>query len=233
MLTSFFFSPAQVDECNYIASRYKVFAKVTFVIFLQFAVLTTVLTVGRPSDVGLAWDAFSNYQNRVVFVVSIVGSFVSTVVTFFNPTNRWRICRGIAQHVHATIWAFRTRVEPYDIPVGGPADRPEERLRDAVIEAREQLLNSGDVRSTAFLRRIPSKVYTHGQYAPEAPRCGAGTQKVAPESPDDHIKPLDPDGYIRCGVVLAGGAIGAPFPTRGPPPRTQAARGDHARLLPA
>jgi len=185
------------DECSHIASLYKRFAKFTFVVFLVISVVTTAATVGRPEDIGVAWGSFKSRRSEIIFLISMLGSLISATVSFYNPLARWRICRGIAQHMHSQIWKFRLRIPPFNISSERGAGGPEAALAEAIVVAREQLLNGGDVRETAVTRRYGKGVYTHGQRSADR---RVRLNKVAPRGVscfDDHCTPLEPAKYIE------------------------------------
>lgn len=154
----------------------------------------------------------------VLFFLTLVLSVLSSVVAFYQPSQRWRRLRSFAQRMEAAIWAYRTRTGDFE-ERKGQRRRPDEMLRAAITSIRMSAIEANELDRTAWTAAYPPHVYKHGQRAAPASTSGpACASRVAPlESPgaaagmqklpdnhfsDKHFSPLRPDAYISVRIEV-------------------------------
>lgn len=188
-----------VDICVFTGNRYKIAAKATFVLMLLVTVAITTLTVLRDEiDAGSVGFKGLSRSDMTLFFLSMLLSVLSSIVAFYQPSQRWRRLRSFAQRMEAAIWAYRTRTGDYE-ERKGHRRRPEQALRAEIAAVRLALVEANQLDRTSFTARYPAHVFTHGQRAAPAQAGGAKVERtsaagarVAPESaPAEHV---DDDG---------------------------------------
>ena len=84
---------------------------------------------------------------------------------------RWRQLRSCAGALESIIWAYRTRVAPFEPDALHPNaddDKAERTLHLELVEWRQGLAAGADLNSTTLRRRFPGSVFKHGQRRPKA-----------------------------------------------------------------
>ena len=84
---------------------------------------------------------------------------------------RWRQLRSCAGALESIIWAYRTRVAPFEPDALHPNaddDKAERTLHLTLVEWRQGLAAGADLNSTTLRRRFPGWVFKHGQRRPKA-----------------------------------------------------------------
>jgi hypothetical protein len=95
---------------SYQASRYRLYAKVSYFLMLLIAAATTILTVvsiNRPDWIG------DDERARCVLGLSIAGSVLAGLTAYVQPAQRWFQLRGAALNLESEVWKFRTRSGQY------------------------------------------------------------------------------------------------------------------------
>ena len=84
---------------------------------------------------------------------------------------RWRQLRSCAGALESIIWAYRTRVAPFEPDALHPNaddDKAERTLHLELVEWRQGLAAGADLNSTTLRRGFPGSVFKHGQRRPKA-----------------------------------------------------------------
>jgi hypothetical protein len=199
----------RVDMYTRIAKQCKKTTKVLYasLLLIGFTITTiTVVSLNQRSDEtsgsGPVIDAAS--LSQAVVALSLLGSFVGSVVSFMNPGLRWQQLRGAALSLECEIWKYRTRTGQYSLSANAGLQRyskEPERLFLAHLEAtNEHVSKSASVMETTFFSSVDlfghtrsGGQYSHGQYQ-SSRMCGTFG---AGHPEDDHYSPLKPQDYLK------------------------------------
>jgi hypothetical protein len=169
-------------------------AKASYYLLLLIGIATTTLVTLSLNRPDLLTPEILNF---VVIGISMFASFVSALISLFQPVTKWQQLRSAACALESAAWRFRTRTGQYTLNRG--EDRPEQHLHACITTVREHVIRAAAVGRTGFMSRFdifdsPSrpKKYRHGQYAGSA---SAGTFGRADPN-DDHHSPLKPEEYL-------------------------------------
>lgn len=224
-----------VDIYTHVARRCKRLAKCIYALMLINGMAITILTTlwlnaGECEDeedssaVAVAvvlgtgdeacWEPAIPLRTLVV-VLTLVGTTLSSVLAFVNPTAKWHQLRAAALALESEIWKFRTRSGAYALSSGlgmgssaasnGRGSRaPELMLRAMTEELSSHVLKSASVGTSAFFARFDNlfgetrhaALYKHGQHQRSLVTGTYGTSGAD----DDHHSPLTPALYLELRV---------------------------------
>jgi len=207
-----------VDIYTHVATRCKRMAKTLYAGMLIIAAATTILTtvaLNRGADTYIRREL-----DTYVMVLTLTGSALVTVLSFFNPQAKWHQLRGTALALESEVWKFRTRTGLYS-QTSSVADNsnvrgPEGNLMRICDDLSSHVLKSASVVDTAFYARFdglferpkdPTK-YHHGQHSGSLTggtygHSGHDQAKAAEHEEthiDDHHSPITPAQYIELRV---------------------------------
>ena len=189
-----------VDLYTAEATHMKRIAKGSYYLLLLVGAATTTLvtlSLNRPDLMN------AEALNFVVIGISMFASFVSALISLFQPVTKWQQLRSAASTLESDAWRFRTRTGTYSLVRDRDRerneDRPEQHLHTFVTSVREHIVRTAAISRTGFMSRFemfgaPAKPtrYKHGQYVGAASSGTFG--RADPE--DDHHSPLKPEEYI-------------------------------------
>ena len=143
---------------------------------------------------------------ELVFVLSVVASFVISFDGYMDAQAKWRQLRAAAGTLQSMIWCYRGRVAPFDL--GGAAnlesEQPERAFNGVLTTWRQELVGS-QLSATTFKRKHQPRVYRHFQRE-EAGGGGRKNARSASEqgdASDDHFSPVRPHEYIELRLTPA------------------------------
>ena len=221
------------DVATHLAQRYKLWAKALFCLNLLLGLAILVLSAIAP-DVCDDGDAaavaeiseLSPDETRtatscrlveLVFVLSVVASFVISFDGYMDAQAKWRQLRAAAGTLQSMIWCYRGRVAPFDL--GGAAnlesEQPERAFNGVLTTWRQELIGS-QLSATTFKRKHQPRVYRHFQReeaggggrknarsASEQGRKNARSASEKGHAIDDHFSPVRPHEYIELRLTPA------------------------------
>jgi hypothetical protein len=208
-----------VDICVYCTNYYKKIAKVSYAAQLLLGVAFIMLTIFRDSlDIELCQQSiddssdsgFSDWCGGLyssttgVFVTASLLTMVTGVTALYNPAQRWRELRAIAEALQSDMFCFRTRTGSFMMQLSDPR-KPELELIGRIQFSRITVVQLGGLTESSFTRKYPAKVYRHGQNANVA-SISFDPSKLGVDAPigmengikhpDNHHSPMNPDQYI-------------------------------------
>jgi len=98
-----------VDLLHDRAWFYKITAKCFYLVYLSLgAAIVVMMVLGAiyPAEVT------ENYQQKVLLVLTLLGSLAAGWTTFMNPTSKWMLLQSGALSLETEIWKFRARIGP-------------------------------------------------------------------------------------------------------------------------
>jgi hypothetical protein len=195
-----------VDICAYNAKQFKIISKVTYLLNLLLGLCIIALTVFRTDIATLAES--DHAPKLAVFIVAALLSFLTGLTTFYNPTQRWRELRDIAEAMHSEILRFRTRTGAYEVSISD-ARQSEACFMSKIEGSISTATQSAALSTSSFQRSYPRRVYTHGQNPEGGDLFAFDHSKLDSERPintkahviDDHHSPMKPTQYITARLV--------------------------------
>ena len=165
------------DVGRYVLARYKFLAKALYISLIILAVAIVAITV-QSSDLDVEGNAYKGKKlsELLVFVLSLLTSFITAYMAFMNPVVRWKQIRDAVATMESAIWMFRTRTAEYAHKTGKEAVSSN-ALKDKILECRASIMSAADVLSTSFEKIYPPKIFLHDQRQPEP---NLQTAKVSP-----------------------------------------------------
>lgn len=138
-----------VELYNMVANRYKLQAKITYLLMLLIGIAITVFTL---------IDGVKVLDSKVpVIVLSFIGTFVSAYVAFINPAVKWQALRMAALSIESNIWTFRTRAGPYRTKGEGFDQSADKLLSEVLKDIKEKVVEGGDIKQTNFFAQTRSQ----------------------------------------------------------------------------
>ena len=190
-----------------VCSRYKAISKLTFFLNLFLGLVIIALAVFRVDIATLAES--EQAPQLAVFITATLLTFLMSVTTFYNPTQRWRELRDIAETMHSEVFKFRTRTGIYEVSITDTGSA-ETRFMAKIEESIRTAVHSAALTSSSFTRLYSKGVYVHGQN-PEGGVLSAfdHSKRVDVERPintnapiaDDHHSPMKPTQYITARLI--------------------------------
>ena len=200
------------DVATHLAQRYKLWAKALFCLNLLLGLAIVVLSTIAPEvcddgdaaaaavaeiselSSGETGTAMSCGLVEVVFVLSVVASFVISFDGYMDAQAKWRQLRSAAGTLQSMIWCYRGRVAPFDLGGAGnlESEQPERAFNGVLTTWRQELIGS-QLSATTFKRNYPPRVYRHFQRE----EAGGGGKKSQGHASDDHFSPVRPHEYIE------------------------------------
>eukprot|EP00802_Teleaulax_amphioxeia_P002218 Tamp_02220.p1 GENE.Tamp_02220~~Tamp_02220.p1 ORF type:complete len:1055 (+),score=171.08 Tamp_02220:1064-4228(+) len=196
-----------VDIGNHVVIHYKRLAKIGYILLLLLGIFITAITVlqdkvnGTIAE-GEGGDAHTTTRQppseTIIFISSVIVSFLTAVLAFLNPTKRWHQIRESSAQMESAIWQFRTRTGPFTMS-RSHASSEIEALKEKIMECRSQIMFSADVAETGYWKKYPSNNFVHGQYPDRAGLSAKVHTEPDPEvgGIEDHVSPLQPTKYIQ------------------------------------
>eukprot|EP00928_Gymnodinium_smaydae_P018142 TRINITY_DN16905_c0_g2_i1.p1 TRINITY_DN16905_c0_g2~~TRINITY_DN16905_c0_g2_i1.p1 ORF type:complete len:1211 (-),score=206.07 TRINITY_DN16905_c0_g2_i1:188-3775(-) len=198
------------DMKMHLASWYKRFAKVVYILSLFLglvAVTVTViqglatkdnnrlqlcagLTTNLPPECSDANSLGLQGMDRqtastTLFLISVCSSVLISIEGYQNSGQRWRQLRTAAQSLESTIWRYRTRVGEFSEQNG--FRQPQIAFGEALKTWNAELMSGSDLSSTSMEKRYKSDIFKHFQLS---------GGKDLKEDDDDYHSPMPPQGYI-------------------------------------
>ena len=105
----------EYDAKNYLAGRYKLYSKVSYIGLLILSGLAVALSLGCPEDFTI-FQALQEHDlepRSLVFFVTLLAGATASISTIMAPTSRWRVLRSKAAFLLSTIWQYRTRTKAF------------------------------------------------------------------------------------------------------------------------
>ena len=174
-----------IDECLYNAIFYRLLAKTSYIMSLLLGTLIIVLTVFKARIDGTGEICALRVQSNEtcgtceaqevvgasgkglsasmgIFMTASLLIMVTGMVTFYDPSRRWRELRSIAESMQSDVYAFRTRTGPYTIDRSVPRCA-EQRFVRRILDARVSVVQLAGLAESSFTQQYKDKVYVHGQ----------------------------------------------------------------------
>ena len=130
-----------------VATRYKLEAKATYVLFLLLGIAITALSILDLTD-----DIPGFNARMYILSVSFVAAALSAYVSYTNPSTKWQQLRVAAQTIQSNIWLFRSRAGVYR---AAPTSDGEKQADDALIDALLEIKSSVGLVPRLKVSRIP------------------------------------------------------------------------------
>ena len=170
-----------VEVYHFMADRYKMIGKLTYIAMLLTGIAITVMS--QIASIMVLDLRF------VIIALSFLGSILAAYVAYTNPIVKWQQLRVAALSMESNIWMFRTRAGPYRTTGEDFDQSSEQLLGDVLRHIKTSVLESADVKSTSFFSHT-SSYNKHGQHAPNHPTFGAIDSFVSPKT--KHTKKHSP-----------------------------------------
>lgn len=174
------------DVANYLAGRYKTFAKALYFGQLLFgwAVVVCAQIDFKPF--------YPLARADIVFFLSILAGAVISFESVYKPRPKWKALRRGASSLESMIWRYRARVPPFQFTATANLRHPETVLCEKLNDWSNNLYASSDLSASTASREFPKYVEKHGQNIVDWP-----SQRKKNDGPnDDHYSPLQPQYYI-------------------------------------
>jgi hypothetical protein len=160
--------------------------------------------------------------NTSVLVLSLVASFVSALLVFYNPSQKWLTLKGAALTLESELWKFRCRVGVYDTHSRSAAEQQYSRtgdlqLKEFLYQLNEDVLAGASLGDTAFYSRFDilqqgtggraraTASFKHGQYSPPSgvrkTRRSRRSEEGKDTKTDDFYSPANPEDYLNLRVA--------------------------------
>jgi hypothetical protein len=91
-----------VDICAHNVNKYKLVARASFLVGLALSLIIIVITVFRVDIDERADD--DNFSSDLVFITATMLTVLTGMIAFFNPDQRWRELRAVAESMQSEIF---------------------------------------------------------------------------------------------------------------------------------
>jgi hypothetical protein len=131
----------EYDVTMYMADRYKRLSKFLYFLFLVLGLTMVILS---SCNIKLLLAKESNYA---VQILGLATSVLVSVISYLNPSQRWRHLRSCACKIRSEIWKYRTRIGNFS-HIGDMYHSTEEAFFLFLSEWREELISGSDLLTT-------------------------------------------------------------------------------------
>eukprot|EP00928_Gymnodinium_smaydae_P100038 TRINITY_DN970_c2_g2_i1.p1 TRINITY_DN970_c2_g2~~TRINITY_DN970_c2_g2_i1.p1 ORF type:complete len:1074 (+),score=154.58 TRINITY_DN970_c2_g2_i1:130-3351(+) len=197
----------QYDIKMYLARRHKKMTKILYATILVLGVLGVIITIiqgdveaaaegqkiclsqppGQSSlgcNMSFLKDFDAGAMGTTVLIISVLGSIIMSIDSFFNSAQRWRKLRTAALTLESMIWMYRTRTGHF---AQGNEVSPQIAFRNELSEWSAGIVREGGLSRTSMEQHYQQAVFKHYQYV--------GGRALL-DDVDDFHSPINAQRYI-------------------------------------